>query len=73
MMSTDYKRWLAENFDKRSCDYNPDNFHGRLVERVIDLARPQAGESVLDVATGSGLAACLRRPIGRRGRHGGRN
>ncbi len=57
MTNAEYKRRLAENFDERSRDYNPDNFQGRLVERVIDLARPKAGESVLDVATGTGLAA----------------
>jgi len=62
-------RRLAENFDLRSLDYNKDNFHGRLAQRVIDLARPQPGESVLDVATGTGLAAiCAARLVGGGGR-----
>ena len=57
MTNKDYKRRLAENFDERSRNYNPDNFHGRLVERVLSMARPRSGESVLDIATGTGLAA----------------
>src|SRR5947208_493453 len=57
MMNEIYKRRLAENFDARSLDYNKDNFHSRLAERVVTLARPQPGEAVLDIATGTGLAA----------------
>ena len=69
MMNTEYKRRLAENFDERSRDYNADNFHGRLVERVIGLSHPKAGESVLDIATGTGLAAiAAARLVGEDGR-----
>ena len=57
MTNEEYKLRLAENFDARSLDYNADNFHGRLADRIIALADPRPGESLLDVATGSGLAA----------------
>ena len=57
MTEQEYKQRLAENFDARSLDYNTNNFHGRLAERVVALARPQPGDVVLDIATGTGLAA----------------
>ena len=57
MTEQEYKQRLAENFDARSLDYNTTNFHGRLAERVVALARPQPGDAVLDIATGTGLAA----------------
>lgn len=57
MTEQEYKRRLAENFDARSLEYNTNNFHGRLAERVVALARPQPGDAVLDIATGTGLAA----------------
>lgn len=57
MNETDYKQRLAENSDARCRAYNPDNFHGRLADRVVARARPQPGEDVLDIATGTGLAA----------------
>jgi ubiquinone/menaquinone biosynthesis C-methylase UbiE len=69
MTEQEYKQRLAENFDARSLDYNPDGFHGRLAERVVALARPQTGEDVLDIATGTGLAAlAAARLIGDTGR-----
>ena len=55
--ASSYKRRSAEDFDERSRDYDPDDFHGRLAGRVVGLARPPVGGSVLDVATGTGLAA----------------
>jgi ubiquinone/menaquinone biosynthesis C-methylase UbiE len=57
MTEQEYKQRLAQNFDARSLDYNTNNFHGRLAERVVALARPQPGDAVLDIATGTGLAA----------------
>ena len=56
MTSDEYKRQLGITFDNR-LEYNKDNFHGRLADKVVALARPQPGDKVLDIATGTGLAA----------------
>ena len=64
-----YKRAVADNFDRRSRDYNRNDFHGRLAERVVALAEPRSGDAVLDVATGTGLAAlAAARLVGEEGR-----
>ncbi|QJX01186.1 methyltransferase domain-containing protein [Frigoriglobus tundricola] len=69
MTDHEYKQRLAENFDARSLDYNTNNFHGRLAERVVALARPQPDDVVLDIATGTGLAAlAAARLVGAGGR-----
>ncbi len=68
MAQDEYKRRLAVAFDNR-LDYNRDNFHGRLADKVVALARPQPGDVVLDVATGTGLAAVpVARLVGGAGR-----
>lgn len=56
MTSDEFKRRLGVTFDNR-LDYNKDNFHGRLADKVVSLAYPQPGDKVLDIATGTGLAA----------------
>lgn len=67
-MIEDYKIQVAENFDAR-LDYDKDNLRARLAGRLIDIARPQQGEQVLDIATGTGLAAIpTARLVGERGR-----
>jgi ubiquinone/menaquinone biosynthesis C-methylase UbiE len=64
----EYKRRLGVSFDNR-LDYNKDNFHGRLADKVVLLARPQPGDTVLDIATGTGLAAIASaRLVGKSGR-----
>lgn len=68
MSSDEYKRRLGVTFDNR-LDYNKDNFHGRLADKVVALARPQPGDTVLDIATGTGLAAIpTARLVGKRGK-----
>ena len=56
-MSEEYKRHLAEIFDARAVNYDEDNLRARLASRLVDIARPQPGERVLDIATGTGLVA----------------
>ena len=54
MTSDEYKQSVAEFFNLRQ-DYNKDDFHKRHADRLVAIARPQPGERVLDVATGTGL------------------
>lgn len=51
-----YKKAVAEIFDART-DYNLSESHARLADRLLRLAAPQAGEGVLDIATGTGFIA----------------
>lgn len=51
-----YKKAVAEIFDART-DYNLSESHARLADRLLRLAAPQAGERVLDIATGTGFIA----------------
>ena len=68
MPSDEYKRQLGITFDNR-LDYNKDNFHGKLAEKVVALASPKQGDNVLDIATGTGLAAIqAARQVGRTGK-----
>ena len=54
----DYKQRVAQQFDRRAPRYDCDNsYHPPLAARLVQLAALQAGESVLDVATGTGLVA----------------
>jgi ubiquinone/menaquinone biosynthesis C-methylase UbiE len=68
-MSKEYKCQLAEIFDARAVNYDEDNLRARLAGRLVEIARPQQGERVLDVATGTGLVAIpTARLIGESGR-----
>ncbi len=54
----DYKQRVARQFDSRAPRYDCDNsYHPPLAARLVRLAALQAGEHVLDVATGTGLVA----------------
>ena len=60
---------MAELFDARASNYDEDNLRARLASRLVDIARPQPGERVLDIATGTGLVAIpTARLIGESGR-----
>ena len=64
----DYKRLVAENFDRRQ-DYGERDMHKPLAERLVEIARPQPAEHVLDIATGTGLAAIpAAKAVGEKGR-----
>ena len=48
---------VANYFDRRSATYDAGEFHPRLTARLIEAADLQEGQTVLDVATGTGLVA----------------
>lgn len=55
-MHAPYKARVAEFFDARS-GYGRSELHARMAERFLDLAAPQPGERVLDIASGTGFVA----------------
>ena len=53
-----YTRDLKEYFAKRGVTYEEDNsFHPQLARKLVDLVPLKVGDSVLDVATGTGYVA----------------
>lgn len=50
-------QWVAEEFDRRAATYNASEMHRWQAQRAAQLLDLQPGQRVLDVATGTGLAA----------------
>jgi ubiquinone/menaquinone biosynthesis C-methylase UbiE len=50
-----YKQQVLNDFNNRSNYEN--EFHRRAATRLVELAQLQSGQYVLDIATGTGLAA----------------
>jgi ubiquinone/menaquinone biosynthesis C-methylase UbiE len=48
---------VAAYFDRRSATYDTGDFHPKLTARLIDAAAIKEGQTVLDIATGTGLVA----------------
>lgn len=51
-----YKQQLVADFNSRT-DYDRGRFYAPVADRLIEFARVQSGQTVLDVATGTGLVA----------------
>lgn len=63
---TDYKNRLAASFDRR-VNYDDDYTVNRATQ-LVELAQLKPGQSVLDIATGTGIVAILAaRAVGARG------
>ncbi|MHC5763151.1 class I SAM-dependent methyltransferase [Nostoc sp.] len=52
---SDYKQQILNDFNSRTNYEN--EFHTRAARRLVQLAKLQSGQQVLDIATGTGLAA----------------
>lgn len=52
---SNYKQQIINDFNNRQNYEN--EFHIRAANRLVELAKIQPGQQVLDVATGTGLAA----------------
>lgn len=67
----EFKQRVADGFDRRigRGDYDKGGFHSRLADRLVELADPQPGQRVLDLATGTGFVAVrAARRVGPAGR-----
>ncbi len=55
--------WVAQEFDRRALTYDESVMHHWQAEQAVRLLRPQSSDRILDIATGTGLAAraCARR------------
>lgn len=65
-----YKGRVQEYFAIRSMIYDDNNsYHRKLAMRLLQYAELQQGDLVLDVASGTGLVACLAaQSVGPRGK-----
>ena len=60
MSVTDYKAYqkiITDSYDERSASYAKSEWHRALAERLVDYFPPRAGDTVLDIATGTGNVA----------------
>ena len=64
-----YKRNLKSYFANRGVTYEKDNsFHPRLAQKLVESVPLTIGDSVLDVATGTGyVAICAAAKVGKSG------
>jgi ubiquinone/menaquinone biosynthesis C-methylase UbiE len=53
------KQQLISIYDRRSGQYDRSPFHAHLAQILIDYAQIEAGQQVLDMATGTGLVALI--------------
>lgn len=62
-----FKQQILADFNSRT-NYDNSTFHLRLANRLIELAQLHSGQLVLDIATGTGMAAiAAARIVGREG------
>ncbi len=52
-----YKQQIADRYTDRSSSYDNGSWHPRIAHRLIEYANLQAGQQVLDIATGTGMVA----------------
>lgn len=50
-------QWVAEEFDRRAATYDGSEMHHWQAQRAAQLLELQPGQRILDIATGTGLAA----------------
>lgn len=52
-----YKQQIANLYNNRSSSYDNAEWHPRIAHRLVEYAHLQAGQKVLDIATGTGMVA----------------
>ena len=52
-----YKQQIADFYSRRSHNYDESNWHYQIACRLVKYAQINSGQSVLDIATGTGMVA----------------
>jgi len=52
-----YHKTITDSYDKRSANYDNSQWHRDVAKHTVDFCPPETGQSVLDVATGTGTIA----------------
>ncbi len=64
----DYKQGVADFYDRRSQTYDDGEWRAQICHRLLDYSPVGAGQSVLDIGTGTGcIAIATARTVGERG------
>ncbi len=68
-MLTPYQQAIANLYNQRSASYDQGDFHPKLVELLVNYLDIQSKQTILDIATGTGLFAIeAAKKIGDNGR-----
>jgi len=57
LILNEYKQQIADLYSRRSQTYDDSNWHLRIAHRLVEHARITRGQHVLDIATGTAMAA----------------
>lgn len=52
-----YKQKIADLYSERSAAYDSSDWHLRIAHRLVDYGQIKSGQRILDIATGTGMAA----------------
>lgn len=59
----EFKQGVADFYDRRSRSYDQGQWHPQICDRLLEYARIGAGQTVLDIGTGTGYLAIASSPI----------
>ncbi len=64
----EYKQGVAESYDRRSQSYDKSEWHVQICHHLLEYSQVSAGQTVLDIGTGTGhLAIAAAQIVGNRG------
>jgi cyclopropane fatty-acyl-phospholipid synthase-like methyltransferase len=64
----EYKQGVADSYDRRSQTYDDSDWHVQICHRLLEYSQVRAGQTVLDIGTGTGhLAIAATQIVGEQG------